>query len=75
MWFAVEEKWENGTRKYEDEDGRLFAIDITERLINEDDDRRDWEDDARRPWLDVAAADWSAKDVGLATASVRGTHR
>jgi hypothetical protein len=28
----------------------LFAIDITERLINEDNTKRVWEDDLHRPW-------------------------
>jgi hypothetical protein len=41
LWFAVE--------KADDMDGRLFAIDITSRLINET-DRRDWEDALSRPW-------------------------
>jgi hypothetical protein len=50
LWFAVEEQWENGERKNEERDGRLFAIDVTKRLINEDEDRRKWEDDLRRPW-------------------------
>lgn len=50
LWFAVEEQWDNGQLKNEDKDGRLFAIDVTNRLINEDDDRRKWEDDFRRPW-------------------------
>lgn len=50
LWFAVEAQWDNGQPKNEDRDGRLFAIDVTSRLINEDDDRRKWEDDLRRPW-------------------------
>lgn len=50
LWFAVEEQWDNGTPKNEDRDGRLFAIDVTNRLINEDEARRRWEDDPRRPW-------------------------
>lgn len=54
LWFAVEEQWENGTPKNEERDGRVFAIDVTDRLINEDDDRRRWEDDLRRPWPRVA---------------------
>lgn len=50
LWFAVEQQWDNGQPKNEDRDGRLFAIDVTNRLINEDEDRRKWEDDLRRPW-------------------------
>lgn len=49
LWFAVEEKWENGMLP-EPVDVRLFAIDVTDRLINENDERRVWEDDFRRPW-------------------------
>jgi hypothetical protein len=36
LWFAVE--------KDDDRDGRLFAIDITSKLINDQPDLRDWED-------------------------------
>lgn len=50
LWFAVEKKHEGGEEKYEDEDCRLFAIDVTDRLINEQDDKRDWEDELKRPW-------------------------
>lgn len=58
LWFAVEEKFENGEAVYEDCDGRLFAIDVTRRLINEDDGRRAWEDDLSRPWKDLATNEW-----------------
>lgn len=50
VWFAVEEKWRNGVLEKEDTDGRLFAIDVTKRLINENDIYRKWEDDLNRPW-------------------------
>jgi hypothetical protein len=50
LWFAVEQQWDNGQPKNEDRDGRLFAIDVTNRLINEDGARRRWEDELRRPW-------------------------
>lgn len=49
LWFAVEEQYENGDSS-PDVDGRLFAIDITDRLINEDSVRRRWEDDYQAPW-------------------------
>jgi hypothetical protein len=49
-WFAVEPKWENGERVERDSDARLFAIDVTDRLINEDDDYRNWEDEEEVPW-------------------------
>ena len=48
LWFAVEQQWDNGVPR-PDVDARLFAIDVTDRLINEN-DRRSWEDDFRRPW-------------------------
>ncbi len=50
LWFAVEKKWKNGEVRNEDTDGRLFAIDVTDRLINENDDHREWEDRLHRPW-------------------------
>ncbi|MEX8501914.1 MAG: FRG domain-containing protein [Leptothrix ochracea] len=50
VWFAVEEKWNNGELVNDDVDGRLFAIDITKRIINENDTFRKWEDSLSRPW-------------------------
>ena len=52
LWFAVEQRWADGQPLADTQDGRLFAIDITDRLINEDDDRRDWEDTLHTPWGD-----------------------
>jgi hypothetical protein len=52
VWFAVEEKWSNGQRVNEDQDARLFAFDVTNRLINENTKYRKWEDDLSRPWKD-----------------------
>lgn len=49
LWFAVEKKWSNGSVTHEDKDARLFAIDVSSRLINETDER-EWEDDNKRPW-------------------------
>lgn len=49
-WFAVEERWSNGQVVFEDKDARLFAIDVTNRLINERSEYRSWEDDLSRPW-------------------------
>ncbi len=51
VFFAVESKWQNGDSVYENEDGRLFAVDVTNRLINENDALRPWEDCLTRPWL------------------------
>lgn len=48
-WFAVEAKTKSAEPEYEDVDGRLVVVDVTERLINEN-DNRDWEDDLKRPW-------------------------
>ncbi|EHD2253256.1 FRG domain-containing protein [Vibrio vulnificus] len=50
VWFAVEEKWSNGELVNEDKDARLFAFDVTDRLINENALYRGWEDDLGRPW-------------------------
>lgn len=50
VWFAVEEKWSNGERVHEDKDARLFAFDVTDRLINESEHYRSWEDNLSRPW-------------------------
>lgn len=58
LWFAVEPKHQNGQPVFEDSDGRLFAVDITDRLINEDDDHRAWEDATTRPWADLDPRDW-----------------
>lgn len=52
VFFAVEQKWSNAELVNEREDGRLFAIDVTDKLINEKADRRDWEDALSRPWTD-----------------------
>lgn len=46
LWFAVEERGNIS----EHADGRLFAVDVQGRLINEDRAKRAWEDDVRRPW-------------------------
>jgi hypothetical protein len=59
VWFAVEEKFDNGDRIHEDADGRLFAIDVTRRLINEYDDYRGWEDAVSRPWKNLGTREWS----------------
>jgi FRG domain len=61
LWFAVEEVWRNGERADEDSDGRLFAIDVSRRLINETDDERRWEDELHRPWKGLDARDWQGK--------------
>lgn len=53
LWFAVE--------KDDDRDGRLFAIDITSKLINEQSGLRDWEDRMDRPWSDITEDRWTGE--------------
>ncbi len=50
VWFAVEQKWENGVEKHHDKDGRLFAVAVNNLIINERADLRPWEDSLKRPW-------------------------
>ena len=50
LWFAVQPIFTNGLPNQEEIDGRLFAIDVTNRLINERREMRDWEDQPHRPW-------------------------
>ena len=63
-WFAVEKKWHNGTEVHGSEDARLFAIDVTGRLINENDAYRDWEDSLRRPWPERPSTSASSEEKG-----------
>lgn len=56
-WFAVERKWDNGVLMHEDKDSRLFAFDVTDRLINENSGLRSWEDSLENPWTGVS--DWT----------------
>lgn len=50
LWFAVQPVFRDGLVVSGEIDGRLFAVDVTNRLINEDDEKRDWEDMTHRPW-------------------------
>ncbi len=50
VFFAVEKKWNNGEEAFKDTDARLFAFDVTNKIINEDVDKRPWEDSLTRPW-------------------------
>lgn len=50
VFFAVEQKWDNGKEAFGNTDARLFAIDLTNKIINEDDEKRPWEDLLWRPW-------------------------
>jgi hypothetical protein len=53
LWFAVE--------KDDDRDGRLFAIDITSKLINEQPELRDWEDRMDPPWSSFDQDRWTGE--------------
>lgn len=62
LWFAVQPVIRDGLPTDSEIDGRLFAIDVTRRLINEDPARRRWADDLRRPWGEsrhVSAPEWT----------------
>ncbi|WP_236168482.1 FRG domain-containing protein [Pseudomonas atacamensis] len=61
VWFAVEQKWSNGVLN-EDVDARLFAFDVTDRLINEKAEFRPWEDSYHRPWKSGAVDDLDRKE-------------
>lgn len=60
-WFAVEEKVRNGKDPHKNADSRLFAVDVTNRLINEQDNLRAWEDSLTRPWVGDPPPPKSAK--------------
>ena len=50
IWFAVEQRFDNGEEQFNNADGRVFAIDVTDSLINDNGQLRCWEDDLQRPW-------------------------
>lgn len=52
VFFATEEKWSNSILSNETDDARLFAIDVTDRIINEQPEKRHWEDSLSCPWTD-----------------------
>ena len=53
LWFAVEQKWQNAAEVQADKDARLYAIDVTDRLINENNALRKWEDSLLVPWSNL----------------------
>jgi hypothetical protein len=62
VFFAVEQKWSNAVLANEADDARLFAFDVTNKIINEQPNRRAWEDSYSRPWTDAGEIDpreWS----------------
>lgn len=50
IWFAVEQRFDNAEEEFVDTDARVFAIDVTDSLINDNSQLRCWEDDMKRPW-------------------------
>lgn len=61
-FFAVEEKWSNAALVNETDDARLFAFDVTNNIINEQSNRREWEDSYSRPWTDdetISQHEWT----------------
>ena len=57
VFFAIEQKWSNAVLANEADDARLFAFDVTNKIINEQSSRRQWEDSHSRPWTDAAEID------------------
>lgn len=55
-FFAVEQKWSNAVLNHEGDDARLFAIDVTNKLINDQQDKREWADAYSRPWTSHSGA-------------------
>jgi len=53
LWFAVADG-------HEKKDGRLFAVDVTKRLLNSQPKLRDWENENECPWIGSGRPkDWS----------------
>lgn len=50
LWFATAERYKNGEEE-ELTDARLFAFDVTNRMINTNDKLKEWEDFYFRPWV------------------------
>jgi hypothetical protein len=50
IWFAVEQRFDNNQEQFIDTDARVFAIDVTDSLINDSHSYRAWEDEMKRPW-------------------------
>lgn len=76
-WFAVEEKWHNGEPQSENVDARLFAFDVTDRLINENSELRPWEDSLSRPWKEGESAavdkkEWTTSVFAWKPANLNG---
>ena len=63
VFFAIEQKWSNAILANENDDGRLFAFDVTNKIINEQSSRRQWEDSYSRPWNNQAGIDPKEKYI------------
>lgn len=72
-WFVVEQQLVNGGDRKQGVDGRVFAIDVTDTLINEDATRRTWEDDLQRPWR--KGHPWSETMKGSDTSDAKNEFR
>lgn len=75
VWFAVEEKWTQGVRLADDKDARLFAIDVSGRLINEMKELRKWEDSLTRPWKpenDFCQQTWTTNVYAWKPSNING---
>ncbi len=75
VWFAIEQKWSNAKPAFENTDARLFAIDVTNRLINENINYRNWEDDLSRPWKEdhqapIDPREWSTSVLAWKPSSI-----
>lgn len=57
LWFATELL---GEPENDNADGRIFCIDISKKIINENSELRAWEDDLRTPWKNFDKIDWSS---------------
>lgn len=58
LFFAVESEADDGV------DGRLFAIDVTDRLINSHATLREWEHNPEPPWAEMTK-DWTSQRRSL----------
>jgi hypothetical protein len=60
LWFATEQQYQHGEPIDDATDGRVFIINVSSRLINENANEREWEDLNLRPWTSVVP-DWCTK--------------
>jgi hypothetical protein len=74
LWFAVEETRQPAGTTADTTDGRLFIIDITNRLINENNTYRAAEDRWERPWTGAspmwASLEWTTDTYAWLPSSI-----